>query len=375
MGGCCSGDTVPPVPKNIRADPDAEQPIKAVSARLGFFGASRDFGIWHESRPKQSADQKDNIWLWFNKSNIKGSKTREVQIDLENFQRPQNGNKNQGKILYSAVFTESPNFQIFQRFANQGHGAFFGFFKSSPPDPEDNFFVNHQTHVGHLQQARMRPDFHRMHDRCIVSKWNFTSKVTLKDGNSGRGEAYFYGQQPVVEVFSKGTVVTSYYETKHVDKETNRVSYNTQKCETEFVDIVEFRMSVNNLLIAEWNIQGDSYQYGEKDVEMDNPLFHLRIDGGWFARSTFTISTKPGIAIDSALALLLAHVVATEFSVAEIKHDLKVPTPSHHPDAGFGGFRMFDAATCHYHGIQTQGHYVRGQNPGNSQNPVFQVNC
>ncbi len=375
MGCCCSGDTVPPVPKNMRPDPDADQPINAVAARLGYFGASRDFGIWYENRPKDSDEQKDNIWLWFNKSNVEGGKKRQVQVDLENFKRPEDGeNKDKGKVLYTALFSDSPSFQVFQRWANQGFDCFYGFYKNSPPDEGDDFYVHHHTHKAKLQNARAHNGFHKMFDRCIVSKWNFTSQVIFKDGNLGRGEAYFFGQQPILEVYSKGTVVTSYYETKRVDEETKKTHFDTHRCETEFVDIVEFRLTVNGLLIAEWNVKGDSYQYGDGDINMETPLFDLRIDGGWFSRSTFNIKTKAGIDIDSALALLIAHIAATEFSVAEIKRDLKVKTPGHHPNESYDGFMRYDSMNSRYSGVNTHGRYVRGHNTNDTHNPVFQIN-
>ena len=42
-----------------------------------------------------------------------------------------------------------------------------------------------------------------------------------------------------------------------------------------------------------------------------------------------TVQTRPGL--DGALSWLLAHVASTEYSVAEIKRDLKLNTPSKPP--------------------------------------------
>ena len=70
---------------------------------------------------------------------------------------------------------------------------------------------------------------------------------------------------------------------------------------------------------------GDSHTYGDANPNFDSPFFSLQLEGGWFSPSIFRISTKPGI--DPCLAVLFAHLCATEYSVAEIKHDLDVNTP------------------------------------------------
>jgi hypothetical protein len=55
-----------PQETQIMFQPDA--PVTVVSARLGFFGFSRDFGIWENLRPNTGDEQKQAIWMWFNKS-------------------------------------------------------------------------------------------------------------------------------------------------------------------------------------------------------------------------------------------------------------------------------------------------------------------
>ena len=70
---------------------------------------------------------------------------------------------------------------------------------------------------------------------------------------------------------------------------------------------------------------GDSHSYGSEDPNFDSPFFTLRLEGGWFNPSIYRITTKPGI--DPCLAVLFAHLCATEYSVAEIKSDLNIRTP------------------------------------------------
>ena len=87
------------------------------------------------------------------------------------------------------------------------------------------------------------------------------------------------------------------------------------------MDRVEYRLSFRGSLWAQWFIEGDSKRYGPADTSINSPFFDLTLEGGWFKPSIFKISTKEGI--DPCLGILLAHVCATEYSVAEIKRDLQ----------------------------------------------------
>ena len=51
--------------------------------------------------------------------------------------------------------------------------------------------------------------------------------------------------------------------------------------------------------------------------------------GGWFNRASYVTTTKDGV--DPALALLIAHLCYTEYSVEEIKRDLRPNTPNKPP--------------------------------------------
>lgn len=351
MGCCCSNfDNVPPVPENIRDDPDPIGQVDIAVSRLGYFGMSRDYGIWDKERPPATDDQKKTIWLWFNKSSLPN---QEAQIDLENFRRGHNkDDADKGKVLFSATFREKPNFQVFQRWVapTTPFEAFFGIYrKESYEDKEDMFYVNHPLHDNQLDSARHTGHVHNSH--CI-SKWSFVSKVDFKDGNLGRGEMFF-GIPLLLEVFSKGCVVTSY-----VDRKDDEGKVSTDKIETEFVDRIEYRLSYKGQMMGEWFVEGNTVSYSGQDIVVESPFYTCIVKGGWFSRTVFQIKTN-NPTMDPALAMLIAHVCNTEFSVAEIKNDLRIHTPyrpnhgnllsfgSTNQDYGFveinGNFTMFKA--------------------------------
>jgi hypothetical protein len=126
------------------------------------------------------------------------------------------------------------------------------------------------------------------------------------------------------------------------------------KHETEWVDRVEFRLSVGGQVCvarrvvtsrdhrdptilrwfpiqmwAEWVVRGDTHYNNGDTCTIDCPLFTTQIQGGWFAKTCYITTTKPGL--DPALALLIAHLCYTEYSVAEIKGDLRPNTPMSPP--------------------------------------------
>lgn len=69
-------------------------------------------------------------------------------------------------------------------------------------------------------------------------------------------------------------------------------------------------------------VLGDAHSDGPTDLLIDCPLFSSTVVGGWFSRSHVIVETRPGV--DPALAMLIAHLCTTEYSVAEIKRDLSV---------------------------------------------------
>ena len=84
---------------------------------------------------------------------------------------------------------------------------------------------------------------------------------------------------------------------------------------------------------AEWVVQGDAHYSPGTEARVESPLFTTVVEGGWFSKATYITSTKPGV--DPALALLVAHLCYTEYSVAEIKADLRPNTPNLPPRSFF----------------------------------------
>jgi len=343
MGGCCSSDALPDVPEVIIPDPDANTPIKAVVKQIGWGG--RDYSVHKDVYPSNKEEVKQKMWMWFNKSN--GG-----IIDLENFVRGWNENEpTKGKTLYSAVVTEVPHFEQFQRPCNHGtrdrFTGFFGMFgnnhnnddnynnnsnSSGYDSDDDNYYIRHTDHTSKFRDGQ-RYGSQPHHD--LITKWRLHTRATIRDGNLGRGADVLKGQDVILEVFSKGTAATGWerIEQRHTDEEgREHVTYRDEKRETEWVDRVEFRLSVGGQMWAEWVVQGDSHYQRGTDAVIESPIFRTHVEGGWFSKSTYVTSTKAGI--DPALALMVAHLCYTEYSVAEIKNDLRPNTP-HSPPPTF----------------------------------------
>jgi len=331
MGCCCSQDSLPPVPKVIRPDPNPLEIMDVVVVKIGFFG--RDYGIYDKVYPDNSHDRQELIWLWFNKSNKDGNIHR-IQIDLENFVRGHiDGNPDQGRVLYSARLSEKPMFNLIQKKVDDGLvGMMYGLFTGNYKDPNDRMYVDHPNHEEKLRAAdgiTLQPE--------VLIRWSFSSIVQIFDGDLGRGAAVF-GRDPIMlEVFAKGAAVTTYKRwertvtTYDEDGKPNghRKESGINKVESTFVDRIEFRLSFRGSFWAEWFVQGDSFIYGAADATIDCPLFTTVVMGGWFSGTKFHTTTKYGV--DPALAILIAQVCATEFSVGVIKSELQVNTPPNPP--------------------------------------------
>lgn len=354
MGGCCSLDSLPPVPEKITPDPDVNKPVKVSVARLGSMWG-RDYGVWKEKLPSGSDERKNTIWLWFNKSDNGPNK---AIIDLENFVRGHDEtNKDKGKVLYKAEVVEKPYFQVQHRQPHSIYQRFYGIFSDRNGGGYDSDDDDH-----YLRDSRFRGKFAATSDpnkrdlgQYIISKWSLNTKSLLYDGNLGRGEGVL-GRDPVtLEVFAKGTGATGYEEvtTRHEDPETHKVTYSQsiEKREFEFVDRVEFRLTFKGQVWDQFYINGDAKQW-QADVNIDNKFFNTVVKGGFFSKTEMITSTKEGI--DPAFAMLLSHLCMTEFSVAEIKNDLNLQTPSSY---GVNHFRGINPQMQYYQPVATTGNW------------------
>lgn len=319
MGGCCSSDAAPDVPQDIKMDPGMN-PITIQSAAFGTFGGSRDFGVWENTRPADSGDQKKQMWLWFNKSDLGPNR---VRIDLENFRRGHNAEQpDKGKVLFYATMNEKPSFEYFQRAAGSGRDSFFGFFGSSTYlEPEDIYYTNHIQHVRRLRNNATTLGH-------VITKWSTSAQVQFFDGDTGRGADIMQKDPVVMEIYAKGTNVTTYQ--RWVEHSDNGPDTRYGSVTTELVDRIEYRLTFKEALWGEFFVEGDAASNQPADPTIESPFFSTTLQGGWFARTVFTTKTKPDV--DPALAILIAHVCATEFSVAQMKKDMAIPVPSRYPE-------------------------------------------
>mmetsp|Transcript_14260 Transcript_14260/g.32001 ORF Transcript_14260/g.32001 Transcript_14260/m.32001 type:complete len:347 (+) Transcript_14260:83-1123(+) len=319
--GCCSSDAMPDIPEKITGDPDVNEQITACVKRIGMWG--RDYSVHEgEKYPASSDAAKNTMWMWFNKSD--GG-----QIDLENFTRGwKEDEPKKGKTLYTANVTERPSFQQFQRTLDNRHQTLDRFMGFSTNDgyqsDEDNYYVRDSRHA-----EKFRPDSNTQKTGPdMVTKWSVNTKATIRDGVLGRSKETLEGREMALEVFSKGTVATGWEVHTTRDEETGEVRRRTEKNETEFVDRVEFRLTVGGALWCSWVVQGDSH-HPQGDCSVNCALFDATVKGGWYSGANTVVKTAPGV--DPALALMLAHLCMTEYSVAELKADLHPNTPSEPP--------------------------------------------
>jgi hypothetical protein len=332
--GCCFSlfDNVPETPKQIQADPSPTEQCTFVTAKLGYWGFSHDHGIWRDQIPDNSGEKKEQMWMWFRKRQ-QGS---DFKIQLENFTRTDPNDKSMGKVLFYGVMQGKPKVEYFQRVAGRSGGGFFGFFGSgygNSVNYDDSYYFNHGEHQRGLHNQRV------LGKTEVITKWQSYSTTKLFDGNMGRGEGTLNKDFVLMDVIACGTIVTTYtdYEEEEVvrnDKgeETGRrfVRRTTHNSYT-FVDFIQYRLTVNNQLWAEWQVLGDSHSnaYSGKNITIDTPFFATVLDGGWFSRTKFRVTPKQGI--DPALALLISHIVTSEYSLEEIKNDLNISIPSRPP--------------------------------------------
>eukprot|EP01038_Epipyxis_sp_PR26KG_P016831 gene16831-23045_t len=318
MGNCCSGDVIPPIPPIIKPDPDVNQPVTAVIATLGYFGFSRDYGVWQNTYPSTNDDRQKEIWLWLNKSSVGNMGV----IELENFSRGhKEDDKQKGRVLFKATFIDKLIYTYFHRYANQGFDTFFGFINDgSYQDYNDDYYTNN---CNHTEGVFIPPQ--------IISKWQLSTSANIVDGDLGRGSDTFRKDPILLEVYSKGTVITTYRRCErevHEENDRIRIEHYIQKFETKYVDRIEYRISFRGQLWTQFAVKGNT-DYSSGDTSINCPLFNTVVDGGFFTRSKFITNTLPGI--DPALAILISHLCATEYSVANVLNDLDVNLPSQPP--------------------------------------------
>jgi hypothetical protein len=326
--GCCQSDTVPDLPDEIKPDPKLNGTVEIITARLGYFGNSRDYGIWDGFRPDNQKEANKKLWLWFNKGEVE----KETRVELENFTRDDPNIKNKGRILYYATLQKKPEVSSFRRSVNNGTEEFFGFFVQKDLGSTYNRYED-EHYFRDIPNHKPGHDIHAHHVHKVVTKWQFHSSAKIFDGNTGRGADNLRKDHVLLDVCSVGTIATVYHDWKEkveIRNDEGRVTghrdeHRHDRREKNFVDRLEYRLTVNGALWAQWSVPGDAPGITQ-DVNIDSPFFKMKLEGGWATRTKNSITTKEGM--DPAMAMLLAHLCSTEFSVEEVKHDLGISTPN-----------------------------------------------
>lgn len=318
----------------IQEDPDPAVPCTVVVSKMGW---SRDYAIYKGDRMPESKEERvQQMWMWFNKTIINSNKSI---IDLENFRRGLLGEskelKDKGQTLWRATFSDRPRFEYHQKLKGQQatFNPFRGFNNDGYESPDEDYYFNHRRNQS---RGIGTGDF----VGSIVTKWSLNTQAIITGGDTDRTKNTVGNEEMTLHVFSKGTVVTSYYENITHDPETNQRRTHTDKREVEYIDRIEYKLMFRGQPMYQWVEPGDASHddSGTTNYSFTNPLYEVTYVGGFFKKSYVIVRTLPGC--DPALAMLVAHLITTEYSNEAIKQDLKVNTPRDFPHSGFQ-FRMW----------------------------------
>jgi hypothetical protein len=296
-------------------------------------GWSNDYAVYKGSTPPK--DKKEDMWVWFNKSKVNNKISN---IDLENFIRGGKEDKNLGEVLWRACIDEKPHFDSYQKSINEPSTRSFFSPWSQPTNTatnEDLFYVNHPR-CAQIDGKLLG---------IIISKWSMATKCQIFNVDFDRAvipvaleavpaapASVFPGKEKMdLHIYSTGTLVTRYVlrEEKRDDDDDNDHGPSSRrlvhaKDEVPFIDQIDYRLVLGEKELMRWIAPGD-YTYVEKaDVEQHSPMYDMTFVGGFWS-SYRVIKTKKYI--DPALAMLVAHLCSTEFSIDAIMQDLDVKTP------------------------------------------------
>lgn len=104
-----------------------------------------------------------------------------------------------------------------------------------------------------------------------------------------------------------------------VDRRDLLVSEVEEDHHVKHVRQIDFRLCKEGVVLGEWRI------LKQNENELDTPYFYFHSNSGWFVRTTNHIQVKSLINIDSAAALLIAHICINYFSMNPIQ--TKLPDP------------------------------------------------
>lgn len=334
----------PPLPAVIQADPEPATCLDIVTAKLGFFGYTSDYGIWNRERPSNTNEQGRRLWLWMHQRSQEHVGRKFTVLSLENFRRGNNPH-GPGQILYAGLFQPPSSSFIPYVYYSKTPAA------TSSYHPTDNDLVREHITSTHKYQ------------------WKMYNIVEIVDGNCGRYQQ-FYSSAPqvspslvttkqmeptaetldsanlVLEVFASGECeatkirrenfrrITS-DEKRKLNQQQGTLYFRRNARGEEFVvtesehdnfkkevQQIDFRLCKSGIILAEWKVTK------QNENEIDSPYFHFHANSGFFVRTTNHIRIKPLINIDSAAAILISHLCVDYFSTNPVEE--KIPNPPPH---------------------------------------------
>lgn len=329
MGNCTFGGKreEPESPEFIPPDPSIDEPLHVTVTKIGYTHHHPAYGVLHKD------SSKSQLWLWFRKRDVFGG---HYKIQLENFVRNHPKQKHLGQILYYALCQKQPQIKWFQRISGSGNDYYRGFLENSEKVGvyNDQYYLQHSFHGHHL------PTKNFLNKTGLVTKWQFYSIADCYDGDLGRGVRCQRSEMKL-EILVTGTAITTYVEIEDEitvfdgssQKLNKEVAHRTVRDTTNFVDNIQYRVTVNNQTWMTWIIAGDSLPPGTTPNDLTvihTPLFKVVLEGGWSHRSKVHVHTRGDV--DPALALLFAHLMTSEYAIPEIKSQIMFPIPSTCPD-------------------------------------------
>ena len=206
--------------------------------------------------------------------NKEGNKYDGAHIDLENYVRMNPDNPKKGEVLWRARYDEHPRFK--QQYDSDS---------SSDGFSSDGF----------------RPS-----RRKLQMKWKLETKATITS-------VKYPGQHFKVKVKAKGTAQRVVRFIRDEDGN-RRKTYH----DTETVKKVSYKVKhgATGDTIDKFKLRGLS----RDELKWKCGAFRALLEGGFFSRGVTEVHTAPGI--DPGFALIMAHLVSTEFGPSEIKADL-----------------------------------------------------
>jgi hypothetical protein len=308
--GCC--ESIPTAPDVILPDPDETSSQVFSLKSMGMFTSDK---LAYQG---EATDDDTKKWYFVNKTGSGNS----CIVELENFSRGGNEAKpEQGQILWSCSFDDSPQFQKQYKSATNTYTRFASNFGQQFMGQED------QNDEKYFQSSfGMNDGGYRR-----TMKWQLNTAAKIIPGIRG---VQFGEQGFQLQVYARGTSIADYDQQRN--EETGEQYYSKQ--EAEFVDQLCFQLVQTNTqsVVATWEQPGDFNYSGnpDPDKEMSNQIFQMKMRGGWTSSKKPLVTTTEGW--DSTFGLMVAFLCAYEFSPNEIKNDLDTNFPD--SPFGFGGW-------------------------------------